>query len=32
MENLQIDQHISRKYNEELEDLRSKVMTMGGMV
>ncbi len=32
MENLQIDQHISRKYNEELEDLRNKVMTMGGMV
>ncbi|MFW2440716.1 MAG: phosphate signaling complex protein PhoU [Arenicellales bacterium] len=32
MENLHIDQHISRKYNEELEGLRNKVMTMGGMV
>ncbi|MCK5360080.1 MAG: phosphate signaling complex protein PhoU [Gammaproteobacteria bacterium] len=32
MENLQIDQHISRKYNEELESLRNKVMTMGGLV
>ena len=32
MENLHIDQHISRKYNEELESLRNKVMTMGGMV
>jgi phosphate transport system protein len=32
MENLHIDQHISRKYNQELEDLRNKVMIMGGMV
>jgi len=32
MENLHIDQHISRRYNQELEDLRNKVMTMGGMV
>ncbi|MEA1889644.1 MAG: phosphate signaling complex protein PhoU [Pseudomonadota bacterium] len=32
MENLHIDQHISRKYNEELEGLRNKVMIMGGMV
>ncbi len=32
MENLHIDQHISRRYNEELEDLRNKVMIMGGMV
>ena len=32
MENLHIDQHISRKYNEELESLRNKVMTMGGLV
>ncbi|MDB4521828.1 phosphate signaling complex protein PhoU [Gammaproteobacteria bacterium] len=32
MENLHIDQHISRKYNEELEDLRNKVLVMGGMV
>jgi len=32
MDNLHIDQHISRRYNEELEGLRNKVMTMGGMV
>ena len=32
MDKLHIDQHISRKYNEELEGLRNKVMTMGGMV
>ena len=32
MDNLHIDQHISRRYNQELEDLRNKVMTMGGMV
>lgn len=32
MENLHIDQHISRKYNQELEDLRNKVMVMGGLV
>ena len=32
MENLHIDQHISRRYNQELEDLRNKVMFMGGMV
>ena len=32
MENLHIDQHISKKYNEELEQLRNKVMTMGGLV
>ena len=27
-----IRQHISRKFNEELEDLRSKVLAMGGLV
>jgi phosphate transport system protein len=32
MDKLKIDQHISHKYNEELEDLRNKVMTMGGLV
>ncbi len=32
MEKLHIDQHISRKYNEELEELRNMVMTMGGLV
>jgi len=31
-ENLHIDQHISQKFNRELEELRSKVLTMGGMV
>lgn len=32
MEKLHIDHHISQKYNQELEDLRNKVMTMGGLV
>ena len=32
MENLHIDQQISHKYNEELEDIGNKVLTMGGMV
>jgi phosphate transport system protein len=32
MEKLHIDQHISRKFNEELEDIRNRVMIMGGMV
>mgnify|MGYP001823093087 CR=1 FL=1 len=32
MENLHIDQHISQKYNQELEDIRNKVMIMGGIV
>lgn len=32
MENLHIDQHISQQYNQELEDLRNKVLVMGGMV
>lgn len=29
---LSLDQHISRRYNEELEGLRSKVLAMGGLV
>ena len=32
MDNLKIGQHISRQYNEELEDVRTKVLSMGGMV
>jgi phosphate transport system protein len=32
MENQGIRQHISRKFNEELEDIRSKVLAMGGLV
>jgi phosphate transport system protein len=32
MENLNIDQHISRRYNEELEDIRNRVLAMGGLV
>lgn len=32
MEKLQIDQHISQKFNEELEELRNQVMSMGGLV
>jgi phosphate transport system protein len=30
--NMKIDQHTSRRYNAELESLRSLVLTMGGMV
>lgn len=32
MENLNIGQHISRRYNEELEDIRNRVLAMGGVV
>ncbi len=32
MDKLHIGQHISRQFNEELEDVRSKVLFMGGMV
>lgn len=32
MEKLHLDQHISQQYNKELEDIRNKVMTMGGLV
>lgn len=32
MENLNIGQHISRRYNEELEDVRNRVLAMGGLV
>jgi phosphate transport system protein len=32
MENNKIGQHISEKFNQELEDIRNKVLTMGGMV
>lgn len=31
MDKLYLDQHISGQFNKELEELRSKVMTMGGM-
>lgn len=31
-EDLHLDQHISQKYNQELEELRSRVLVMGGMV
>ncbi len=30
--NLHIDQHISQRFNDELQDLRSRVLTMGGLV
>jgi phosphate transport system protein len=30
--NLHIDQHISHRFNDELQDLRRRVLTMGGMV
>lgn len=32
MDKLNLDQHISQKYNEELESIRNKVLTMGGLV
>ncbi len=32
MDKLHINQHISRKFNQELEAVRSKVMKMGGLV
>jgi len=32
MDKLNLGQHISRKYNEELEDVRGKVLRMGGVV
>ena len=32
MSNLHIGEHISRKFNEELEDARGKVLQMGGVV
>lgn len=31
-ENLKIDQHTSQRYNAELEELRSRVLAMGGLV
>ena len=31
-EDLHLDQHISHTYNEELENLRKQVLTMGGLV
>ena len=32
MDKLKLDQHISQRFNEELEEIRNHVMTMGGMV
>ncbi len=32
MDNMNIGQHISQQYNAELEDIRNRVMAMGGMV
>jgi phosphate transport system protein len=31
MDKLHLDQHISRQFNKELEDIRSRVLTMGGL-
>jgi len=32
MNKIEIDHHISRQFNEELEDVRNRVLTMGGLV
>jgi len=32
MDKLHLDQHISHKFNEELEDIRNRVLAMGGLV
>ena len=32
MSDLHFGEHISRRFNEELEDVRSKVLHMGGVV
>ena len=32
MENMNTTQHTSHQYNQELDDARSKLMTMGGLV
>lgn len=32
MANIDINHHISQQFNEELEDIRNKVLTMGGLV
>ena len=32
MDKLNLNQHISRQFNEELEDIRTRVMAMGGLV
>lgn len=32
MDKLNLDHHISQQFNEELEDIRNQVMTMGGLV
>jgi len=32
MDNLHLNQHISKRFNEELEDIRARVLNMGGLV
>ena len=32
MENMNLGHHISQQFNEELEEIRSRVLAMGGMV
>ena len=32
MDNIKLGQHISQQFDEELEDIRNRVMAMGGLV
>lgn len=32
MDKLQLDQHISRQFNEDLEDIKTAMLAMGGLV
>ena len=32
MDNLKLDKHISRKFNEDLEDIKTAMLAMGGLV
>ena len=32
MDNLKLDKHISKKFNEDLEDIKTAMLAMGGLV